>query len=488
MGERKKIRKINRQRKKLNTSRIINQDIIKVSIFFCILAAALIVYLCVFLTFDASSVINNTYNKRTESFKKIVKRGSIYSADGKVLAYSEVKDGVEYRYYPFNNVFSHVIGFEDFGGLGLESSYNFYMLTTHTNMFEKISNEFNGLKNPGDNLNTTLDSNLQSYIYDLFGDLKGGAIALDPSNGHIYAMVSKPDFNPNTVKDMWDEISKDTENSPLVNRVTQGKYTPGSTFKIFTLNEFMNENSNYEDFNFLCEGSTPVEDGIEISCSDFIEHGQENLKDAFAYSCNCAFSNIGLTLDLDKFKKQNENLLFNKELPIDIAHNNASYDLASDESKFMIMETTFGQGKTLTNPLHLSLVMSAIANNGILMNPHIVLNTTNDAGNIIERFSDSKYGKLFNETEVNRLREYLRAVVEYGTGTNVNGGNYTAFGKTGTAQTSDSKYKEINNSWFVGFAEKDGQSLVVCAIIENTNEVGVGATYIARNVFDYYFN
>ncbi len=488
MSERRRIRKINSERKKINKSRIINQDIIKVSIFFSVLAAALIVYLCIFLTFDASSVINNTYNKRTESFKKIVKRGNIYSADGQILAYSEINDGVEKRYYPFNNVFSHVVGYEDFGGLGLESSYNFYMLTTHTNMFEKISNEFNGLKNPGDSINTTLDSNMQRYIYDLLGELKGGAIALDPKTGHIYAMVSKPDFNPNDIESNWDVISNDTENSPLVNRVTQGKYAPGSTFKIFTLNEFMNEDPNYENFSFVCEGTTPVEEGVDISCSDYTEHGVESLMDAFAYSCNCAFSNIGLTLDLGSFRESNQKLLFNKELPIDIAQNSPSFELKEGDSKFMIMETTFGQGRTLTNPLHLSLVMSAIANNGTLMTPHLVVNTVNDAGNIIEKFPDSKYGKLFDETEVSRLRQYLRAVVEYGTGANLNYGNYTAYGKTGTAQTSDSKYEQIDNSWFVGFAENDGQSLVVCAIIENTNQVGVSATYIAKNIFDYYFN
>ncbi len=488
MGERRKIRKINIQRRKINKSRIINQDIIKVSIFFCVLAAALIVYLCIFLTFDASSVINNTFNKRTESFKKIVKRGNIYSADGEVLAYSEVEDGVEYRYYPFNNVFSHVVGFEDYGGLGLESSYNFYMLTTHTNMFEKISNEFNGVKNPGDSINTTLNSNMQQYIYDLLGGLRGGVIALDPKTGHIYSMVSKPDFDPNSIAYNWDEISNDNENSPLVNRVTQGKYAPGSTFKLFTLNEFMNENSNYEDYRFFCEGTTQVEEGVDISCSDYTEHGDESLKDAFAYSCNCAFSNIGLTLNLDKFKEANEKLLFNQDLPIDIAFNKPSYVLEKDDSKFMIMETAFGQGKTLTNPLHLSLVMSAIANDGVLMTPHLVTSTVNDAGNIIERFKDSKYEKLFTDEEVIRLRDYLRAVCEYGTGTRLNRGNYTAYGKTGTAQTSDSKENQKDNSWFVGFAENDGQSLVVCAIIEDTNETDVSATYIASKVFNYYFN
>lgn len=487
MNERRKIKKINKERKKINTSRIINQDIIKVSVFFCILAAALIVYLCVFLTFDASNVINNPYNKRTESFKKIVKRGNIYAADGQTLAYSEVNDKVETRYYPFGNLFAHVVGFEDFGGLGLESSYNFYMLTTHTNMFEKISNEFNGVKNPGDSINTTLDVNLQRFIYDTFGTLRGGVIALDPSNGHVYAMVSKPDFDPNTLAQNWESISQDTQNSVLVNRVTQGQYTPGSTFKLFTLNEFINQNPNYESFTFDCEGTVHVDEGIDINCYNFNSHGHETLKEAFAYSCNCAFSNIGLTLNIDKFRKTNEKLLFNQPLPIDIAYNSSAFNLKNDESRFMIMETAFGQGETVTNPLHLALVMSAIANDGVLMTPHMVTSTINDAGNIIEQFPDSKYTRLFSKEQAAKLREYLRAVVEAEYTMQMNSDIYTAYGKTGTAETLSTKAEQINNSWFVGFAEKDGQKLVVCAIIENVNENEITSAVVTKNIFDYYF-
>ena len=111
MNPNRERKKINTVRKKISRGRVINQDILKVSVFFCVLAAALIVYLCFFLTFESGSIINNTYNKRSESFKKIIERGSIYSSDGTPLAYSENRDGVEVRIYPYGNIFAQVVGY-----------------------------------------------------------------------------------------------------------------------------------------------------------------------------------------------------------------------------------------------------------------------------------------------------------------------------------------------------------------------------------------
>ena len=196
---------------------MINSDILRVSIVFVVLFFALMVYMVFFLAVDAGSVINNTYNKRAESFKRRVERGTIYDANDNVLAYTETyEDGSEERIYPYGNTFAQVVGYETNGGLGLESSYNYYLLTSHVNMFEKISNEFNGVKNPGDSLHTTLRLDLQQYISDLMGDTMGGVIALNPETGEIYADVSKPDFDPNTIEENWDAIISDEDRKSVV--------------------------------------------------------------------------------------------------------------------------------------------------------------------------------------------------------------------------------------------------------------------------------
>ena len=486
MNPNRERRKINKVRKKISRGRVINQDILKISVFFCVLAAALIVYLCFFLTFESGSIINNTYNKRSESFKKVIERGSIYSSDGTPLAYSENRDGVEVRIYPYGNIFAQVVGYETNGALGLEASYNYYLLTSHTNMFEKIANEFKGQKNPGDSIHTSLDRDLQTYISDLLEGQKASAICIDPTTGQIKATVSKPDFDPNDIQYIWDDIISDEENSPLVNRATQGSYTPGSTFKIFTLLEYMRENPDYENYYYNCEGVLEG-DGYTISCIDQTAHGGETLEDAFAWSCNLAFADIGLKLDIDQFIASNSNLLFNRDLNLDIASNKAIFSLQKTDSDFMKMQTAFGQGKTLTNPLHLSLVMCAFANEGVLMRPHYVTKITSPSGSVVKTFKDKEEERLCTSSEADAMNRYLRSVVTEGTAFCMAYEDYTAYGKTGTAETKSDKEQNIDLSFFVGFAEKDGQKLVVCVNIEDTTRTWMSAVDFAHEIFNYYF-
>ena len=487
MSIRSERRKINKERKKVNRKRMINKDILRISIVFVALFFALMVYLVIFISFKSSAVINNTYNKRSDTFKKTVDRGTIYDANGNVLARTEfLEDGTEVRVYPYGRTFAHAVGFEANGGLGLESSYNYYLLTSHSNMIEKISNEFNGIKNPGDSLYTTLHADLQQYISDLFGETMGACIALNPQTGEIYADVSKPDFDPNTIVENWETISKDDERSPLLNRSTQGKYTPGSTFKMFTLLEFIRENPNYRDFTYQCEGKI-VGENFVISCVDGDVHGTENLRSAFAWSCNCAFAKIALDLDRQKFRADNEKLLFNSPINIDIAYNEAVYKVDEKTSDFMVMQTGFGQGETSTNPLHLALVMSGFANEGVLMKPHFGDKIVSESGRVVKNIKDEKYMTLCSKEEAAVMNEYLRAVVTDGTANNLNWSNYTAYGKTGTAETLSNKNENYDRSWFVGYAELNGEKLVICVIVDNMDEAPMPAVEYAGYIFNYYF-
>ena len=488
MSLRSERRKVNKERKKINKGRMINSDILRVSIVFVVLFFAMMVYMVFFLSVEASSVINNTYNKRADSFKRRVERGTIYDVSGNELAYTTTnEDGSEERIYPYGNTFAQVVGYEANGGLGLESSYNYYLLTSHVNMFEKISNEFNGVKNPGDSLYTTLHADLQQYISDLMGDTMGGVIALNPETGEIYADVSKPDFDPNTIEENWDAIVSDEEGSPLLNRVTQGKYTPGSTFKMFTLLEYMRENPSFRDYTYNCEG-TIYGDNYEINCYDGEVHGYEDLRSAFAYSCNCAFANLGLLLDREQFMKNNTKLLFNSKIDIDIAYNQSKFDISDETSEFMMMQTSFGQGETSTNPLHMALVMSAFANDGVLMKPHFASQIVSPSGKVVKNFKNTKYTTLCTSEEAAAMNEYLRAVVTDGTANNLNWGSYTAYGKTGTAETLSNKNENYDRSWFAGYGELGGEKLVLCVIVDNMNEAPMRAVDYAGSIFDYYFN
>lgn len=487
-------RKLNKERQRISGRRFLNRDILRMSIFFSVICLALIVYLVYFMQFQSSAVINNSYNKRSETLKEQVVRGSIYSSDNELLAYTETdEDGNEKRVYPFGSLFAHTVGFEAKGGLGIESSYNIYMLTANTNIFKKIGNEFSGKKSIGNSVVTNLDTKLQKKMYEtLEGAGASAAIAMDPETGKILGMVSKNDFDPNTIAKDWDSIVEDEDNSVLLNRATQGLYAPGSTFKIFTLYEYMQEHpDSYGDYIYDCGGSFEA-DGTSLSCYNKTAHGKVNLKQSLAVSCNCSFANIGLSLDISKFKSVCEKLYFNQDIPIDIASNQSIFSLDESSSDFETVQTAIGQGKTLVSPLHLAVVMSAISNDGVMMKPYLVSEIKSADNKYVKTFEAEEYDSLFTAQEAKILKEYLTETVEnpLGTAAVLKSDKYEAYGKTGTAETVSSintDKEAADHSWFAGCAEGSKGKLVVCVIIEKAQDTRQNAVECTKEIFDYWF-
>ncbi|MDE6910649.1 MAG: FtsW/RodA/SpoVE family cell cycle protein, partial [Lachnospiraceae bacterium] len=201
--------------------------------FFAVLFAAVSGYLVHFVYYDSSQVINNSYNaKRQDILAEQTTRGDILSADGQVLA-TTLADTDE-RFYPFGNIFSHAIGYASHGRMGVEQSANMYLVSSNISLNDKLANDLANEKHMGNTVITTFDANLQKIAYDALGIYDGTVIITEPSTGKILAMVSKPDFDPNVIGDIWDSIVADDESSVLLNRATQGVYPPGSTFKILT--------------------------------------------------------------------------------------------------------------------------------------------------------------------------------------------------------------------------------------------------------------
>ena len=130
------------------------------------------------------------------------------------------------------------------------------MLHSNQNFFEQIGNDLSGNRNTGDNVITTLNVNLQKACYDALGSNRGAVIVMEPSTGKILAMVSKPDFDPNTLAANWSQITGEGSDSVLVNRATQGLYPPGSTFKLITMLEYLREHKNdYGQYHYICDGT-----------------------------------------------------------------------------------------------------------------------------------------------------------------------------------------------------------------------------------------
>ena len=368
--------------------------------------------------------------------------------------------------------------------MGIELSQDYSLLGSDVNVIEKVSNEFKGEKTLGNNVITTLDVELQKAAYNALGDNDGAIIAINPENGKVLAMVSKPDFDPNTVGENWEAITSDEENSCLVNRATNGLYTPGSTFKIFTFLEYIRENSEYRNYLYNCQGSITVGDN-KVSCYNGTWHGDEDLFESFAHSCNSSFINIGMKLDMDKFANTCNRLFFNRSLPTKLEYKPSSLTLNGESDDFEIMQTVIGQGKTLVSPLHMAMIASAIANDGVLMQPYIVSKVTNHNGYEVKSYKSSKYGEIFTKDEVSILTEAMGDVVEYGTGTRLKNDNYDVYGKTGTAEINSG---DDAHSWFVGFADDGNDKIAICVVMEEMPPGSTWAVPVAGEVFEAYFS
>ena len=197
-----------------------NREFAVIAYFFIGIFLAMIAYFTYFQIARSEQFINNPYNTRLDSFAERVIRGSIVSDDGTVLAQTRVDaDGKETRVYPQGRKYAHVVGYADNGKAGLESGYNFELLRSHAFILERVMNEMEGKKNTGDTLVTTLNHELQAAAYEALGDRKGAVVVLEPATGKILAMVSRPDFDPNTIVTDWNAIlANDDENSVLLNR------------------------------------------------------------------------------------------------------------------------------------------------------------------------------------------------------------------------------------------------------------------------------
>lgn len=461
-----------------------NRQIMNITYLFLFVFAAMIGYFVKFQVKDSDEQINNSYNKREEVLTESIVRGSILSDNGEILAKTEVDtDGNETRVYPYGSLFAHSVGFSTHGKTGVELLANYKLLTSNAPVLEIAQNEFKGEKNIGDNVKTSLNVTLTQTAYQALGEHQGAVIAIEPTTGKILTMISKPDFDPNTINDIYDTLVSNSSNSNLLNRATNGLYTPGSTFKLFTLYEYLKENQNYESYAYECRGSITVEE-TTINCANGKWHGNETLMDSFANSCNSSFVNLGLTLNKNKLKETCNSLLFNSELPLSIPYKKSEFVLDNSSSTFDTMQTVMGQGKTLVTPIHLAMIASALSNNGVLMKPYMITQVENYYGTVVKKYEPEVAETLFDSNDTAKLREFLRSVVTEGTGTKLNTDAYTAYGKTGTAQINDGSQ---TNSLFMGFAEKDGKKIAICVVMEDMPEGATPAVPVAKAVFDAYF-
>ena len=482
--EEKKIRKAEAKRPK----GVKNREILVVMYAFIFLFVATIGYFIYYNAAGSKDVINRPGNVHIAKLQEKTTQGRILASDGAVLAQT-VTDagGNETRQYPYGNVFAHVVGTSEINKSGLEASNEGDLLLSNINPLTKALNDLRDEKSPGDDVVTTLNTKLQQVAYDALGSSQGVVVAIEPSTGKVLAMVSKPDYDPNTLEENYSAIISQEGNKSLLNQATQGLFTPGSIFKILTTLEYIRENPDYSSYTYTCQGGISLSDGAGgqqgLSCYHGTVHGTQNLIQSFANSCNASFANIGTGLDAGRFTQLADTLLFNRALPTDIAHVKSSFELSASDSDWLKGATAIGQGYTTMTPLHAAMITSAIANGGVLMEPYLVDRVQSNDGNTVSKNMPESYGNLMTASEASILTEMMTETVTSGTATALNGMGYTVAGKTGTAEVTNSG----NNAWFVGFAPVENPQIAVCVLVENAStSSSYVAVPIAKQLFAAY--
>jgi len=456
-----------------------------------------------------------------EIYKLITKRQSltivkkwISKKDADKLRSLKIK-GIEVvddnkRYYPMDNFASHILGFTDidnYGLYGIEKIYDEELTGTNGKWIKMVDGKQKQLPyesegffepQPGNNILLTIDETIQHLAEKaaLEALVKNKAknvsvIVMDPNNGELLAMATKPDYNPNNrntllfnpdeqwkpldenerkeYKDLpWDQKSQLLYES-WRNFSINDNYEPGSTFKIITAAAGLEEKVVTQESKFHCDGYVTQIKGARIKCWRYYNpHGSQNFTEGVQNSCNEVFVSVGLKLGEAKMHEYVEKFGFGEKTGIELTGETSGIVRPLKSMKKVNLATiSFGQGISVT-PIQMVSAISAVANGGNLMEPSIVKSITDNEGNLIKEKKENIVRRVISNETSKELLEILESVVYKGSGSKAYKPGYKIGGKTGTAQkVIDGKY--ANGKYiasFAGIAPVDNPKAVALVVID----------------------
>jgi len=447
-----------------------NKKITHLIIFTSCLFFSIIGYLTYFQIFQGADILQNPYNKRQWAREDNTIRGTIYDRQDVVLATTEVVEDKPIRKYPHNNTYSHILGYsyKQYGRSGIESYYNQDLMALNPDSpVSIIKEQFSSDMIRGNDLILTLDHRIQKTAEEALNGKVGSIVAIDPTTGEILALVSKPDFNPNTLIQDWETLVNN-ESSPLLNRSTNGLYTPGSIYKLIIASGVLENPANVNpDYN--CTGSITI-DGYTLTDYNDRGHGHLDLIESLVVSCNTNFARMAVDLGGEKVKEISKKFLMDRPINSDIPIKTSRFPYSASMGKTDIAAIGIGQGKVLVTPIHMALVAGTFANNGVMMEPYVVSTVQTPTGKVLQRNS-GKENIILPTNIANGVKDMMVATVQRGTGKGAALGGITVGGKTGTAENATGK----SHAWFIGFAENGSNKVAVAVILESSGETGGAA-------------
>ncbi|MCF6269563.1 MAG: penicillin-binding protein 2 [Melioribacteraceae bacterium] len=462
--------------------------------------------------------------KKYKKFSKYKPRTLLSGADYRMISWIEENQqklsGISYqvdtqRDYSFGIIGSHIFGYtkeigrealkkkketysigDNVGFIGLEKSYETLLRGEKgkeyfvANSRQKIVKRYNEGENDippikGNDIITTIDYKTQKMAEELFTNIKGSVVAIEPATGEILAYVSAPQYDLSSFADVtsnlvWDSLRFD-EGKPLFNRGTISMYPPGSTYKMIIAIAALEEGVISTSKKVNCNGGFYFGNRF-FKCTHY--HGKVDMKEAIEQSCNTYFYKLILKVGLQNFHKYSTMFGFGERTGIDISPESKGnvpskeyYDRVYGKGKWTdgyLLNIGIGQGELVTTPIQLVQYTSLMANWGETKIPHFVKGYIDSNTN---EFVSLKYDSVKINVSNNTLKIIRDAMLDVvnskdGTARNIRMKEISISGKTGTAQNPHGE----DHSIFIAFAPFDNPKIAVAAIVEN---VGYGSTYAA---------
>lgn len=442
-------------------------------ILFSVMFALLVANLTYVMVIKADEYQSMPGNNHTIAREADSERGTISTSDGVVLARSvQTESGSYVREYPAGDLASHVVGYysTQYGTSGIEAFANETLegekdFASWADVIDSMA----GIEHAGNDVTLTIDSRVQQAAQDALSGYVGACVVIDAETSAVLGMASSPTYD---AADFAEVLASSTDSSELFNRATQALYAPGSTFKMVTLATALESGIANEDTLFDSPGEMEI-GNAPVTNFDKSDYGEITLARATELSSNTVFGQLGVEMGAHVLVAGAEDFGFNQlidfELPFATSLMPDPDEMTEWETAWAAAGEPVGEHESPAGPqatvLEMALVGCAIANDGAIMQPHLVEAVYNAVG---ERSYTARPGKIAQAVSADtarRVLSVLEGVVTDGTGWAAQVSGVSVAGKTGTAQRADGD----DDSWFVGItpSDSDGKKVVVAMVLEH---------------------
>lgn len=405
--------------------------------------------------------------------------GRIVSADGVVLADSSSGERVYAQDWTLAEAMLSIVGDYTHNITNtIESQLQGPLLGNRNNLFKQVLLDLRGQGFHGDDVRLTTNSVLSRQAYQLLNGRKGAVVLLNYQTGDVLASVSSPSTHPSNVIN-WQNIP----DTALFNRALNGRFVPGSLFKVITTSAWLQASVYNPILHINCQGHVPVIASGAFENYETAGHGDIDLQSAFAASCNIFFGTVGMELGTDRLEAEAALFGFGKTIDLPFLTATTSRIALTKNDLPLLSWAAVGQpagdSEITLSPLHMAMIAGGIGNRGTIMVPHVVRGLTDPLGVAYDDRVPSVWHTL-PARSVETLRGLMRDVVTSGTGRAAAVYGREIGGKTGTMELiNDNGDREIY-SLFMGFDLTAGYPYAIAVVVQNT---GTSAAQIAGNIF-----